>query len=175
MWGDRCRAIDFIHPPIHSTLYVHVTCSLASPSKFHQQKPNKWCTHFVISMVSEIGGHEKRCRSQGHDLWYYLLSTAYLFYTTQLTHKIPINAIRSFSVVPILFYPISARVRNIHSTYKSEYVLPSVRNKLVIKERNRWYMGVHKVAALCFITAASVSVINMWLMQSFVDLFDTYY
>jgi len=50
-------------------------------------------------MVSETGGHEEGCRSQG----YYLLSTAYLFYTLQLTHKIPINVLHCFSVVPKLF------------------------------------------------------------------------
>jgi len=108
------QAISFIHQSTAPSM--HVTCSLASPSKFHQPKPNKWCTHFVISMVSETAGHEKRCRSQGHDLWYYLLSTAYLFYTIQLTDKIPISVLHCFNVVPKLVYPFSAIARNSHST-----------------------------------------------------------
>jgi len=150
MWGDMCRATDFIHPPIHSTLYVHVTCSLVSPSKFHQPKPNKWCTHFVISTVSETAGHEKRCRSPGHDLWYYLLSTAYLFYTIQLTYKIPIIVLHCSNVVPKLFYPFSAIARNIHSTYKSEYVLPSVRNSQTGYTRDKEYMGTTEIRSTMF-------------------------
>jgi hypothetical protein len=117
------QSILFIHQSTAPSMYM----SLASTSKFHQSKPNRWCTHFVVSKVSETGGHKEGCRSQGHDLWYYLLSTAYLFYTIQMTHKIPINVLHCFIVVPELFYPCIARVRNNHSTYKSEYVLPSVR------------------------------------------------
>jgi hypothetical protein len=142
VWSDKCRAIDFVHPPTNSTLYLHVTCFLASPSKFHRPKPNRWCTHFVISIVSETGGHEEGRKSQEHDLWYYLLSTAYLFYRIQLMHKIPIDVLHCFSVVPKLF---------ILSVQESEIATALIKLnmcchlwetiKLVIKERDKRYMG----------------------------------
>ena len=49
------QSILFIHQSTAPSMYM----SLASPSKFHQPKPNRWCTHFVVSKVSETGGHRK--------------------------------------------------------------------------------------------------------------------
>jgi hypothetical protein len=136
MWGDKCRAIDFVHPPIHSTLYVYVTCSLASPSKFNQPKPNRWCTHFVVSMVSETGGHKEGRRLQ--EMISDIISCLQHIFSIQYNWHIRFQLMYfTVSMWFLNFFTLSVQVRNIHNTYKSEYVLPSVRNNQTGYKRER--------------------------------------